>query len=94
MSDIVSYKEVEKRVLTVRERNVLLDRDVAELYGVETREINQAAKNNPDKFLEGYIIDLTSEEWENLKSKFLTSSWGGKRKLPKAFTEKMTLRKN
>ena len=88
MSDIISYKEVEERVLTIREQNVLLDSSVAELYGVETREINQAVKNNPDKFPEGYIIDLTSEEWENLKSKFLTSSWGGRRTLPQAFTER------
>jgi len=67
---------------------MLLDSSVAELYSVETREINQAVKNNPDKFPEGYVIDLLPEEWENLKSKIMTSSWGGKHKLPKAFTEK------
>jgi pantoate kinase len=61
---------------------------VAELYGVETKRVNEAVSNNPDKFPEGYIIDLSSEEWGNLKSKFSTSSWGGKNKLPKAFTEK------
>jgi len=59
------------------------------LYGVATRGINQAVKNNPDKFPKGYIIELTSKEWEPVKSKFLTSPlWGGKVKLPKAFTEK------
>lgn len=62
--------------------------DVAELYGVETKRINEAVKNNPDKFPSGYIIDLNAEEWGNLKSKDSTANWGGKNKLPKAFTEK------
>ena len=88
MSDLISFEEVEKRVLKIREQQVLVDRDVAELYGVATREINQAVKNNPDKFPEGYIITPTSEEWDILKSNILTSSWGGTRKLPSAFTEK------
>ena len=88
MSDIISYKEVEEKVLTIRKQNVLLDSSVAELYGVETKRINEAVTNNPDKFPEGYIISLDSEEWDNLKSKFSTSSWGGKRKLPQAFTER------
>ena len=88
MSDIIRYSEVEEKILTIRDQQVLLDSSVAELYGVEAREINQAVRNNPDKFPEGYIIALDAEEWENLKSKILTSSWGGKRKLPNAFTEK------
>jgi len=70
------------------DKQVLIDRDVAELYGVETREINQAVKNNPDKFSEGYIIAPSPEEWDNLKSIDLISSWGGSRKIPSAFTEK------
>ena len=61
---------------------------MAFLYGVETKRINEAVSNNPDKFPEGYIIDLDLNEWRNLKSKFSTSNWGGKNKLPKAFTEK------
>ena len=72
MSDIIGYKEVEEKVLTIRGQNVLLDSSVAELYGVETREINQAVKNNHDKFPEGYIIALSSEEWQSLRSKFST----------------------
>ena len=75
MSDIISYKEVEEKVLTVREQNVLLDSSVAELYGVETKRINEAVSNNPDKFPEGYIFALDSEEWGNLKSKISTSSF-------------------
>jgi len=68
MSDIISYKEVEEKVLTVREQSVLLDSSVAELYGVETKRVNEAVSNNPDKFPEGYIIALDSEEWSALRS--------------------------
>ena len=88
MSEVVNFNEVEEKVLNIRGQDVILDRDVAELYGVETKEVNQAVKNNSNKFPEGYIISLSAEEWNNLKSKILTSSWGGKHKLPKAFTEK------
>ena len=93
MSEIIGYKEVEKRVLTIRGQNVLLDRDVAELYGVETREINQAVRNNQDKFPEGYIFALTSNEWESLRSKILTLNAPAGRGqhtkyTPTAFTER------
>jgi hypothetical protein len=68
---------------------VILDSDIAILYGVETKRINEAVKNNPDKFPQGYIIELTSEEWNKMKSKISTSlTAGGKVKLTKAFTEK------
>ena len=86
-TEILKPNEVEKRIIVLRDVPVILDSDVAFLYGVETREINQAIKNNPRKFPEGYIIALHKEEWLNLKSKILTSSWGGKNKLPNVFTE-------
>ena len=66
----------------------MLDSDVAEIYGVETKRINEAVKNNPDRFPDGYLLEMTEEESENLKSKFSTSSWGGKRYTPKVFTER------
>jgi hypothetical protein len=88
MSNIVKFKQVEEKIITVHDQSVILDSDVAELYGITTREVNQAVKNNPEKFPEGYIFKLEANEWENLKSKILTSSWGGKHKLPQAFTEK------
>ncbi len=88
MDDIVKFNSVESKIITIRGKQVILDSDVAELYGVETKRINEAVKNNSDKFPEGYIFDLNKYEWENLKSKISTSSWGGKNKLPKAFTEK------
>ena len=59
-------------MLQVRGQQVLLDRDVAALYGVETRIINQAVKNNPGKFPAGYVVELTQEEIKVLRSKILT----------------------
>ena len=65
-------REVEDKIVEVRGQKTLLDRDVAALYGVETREVNQAVRNNPRKFLEGYVIELTKEESAALRSKLLT----------------------
>ena len=62
MSEIIKFEEVEKRILIIRGEQVLLDRDVAELYKVETKEINQAVKRNPEKFPEGYIFSLNDNE--------------------------------
>ena len=84
----LKFNSVEEKIISIRGIPVILDSDVAELYGVETREINQAIKNNPGKFPQGYIFQLKKDEWEILKSKILTSSWGGKNKLPNVFTEK------
>jgi len=65
-------KEIKPRLLSVRGQLTLLDRDVAALYGVETRVINQAVKNNPEKFPAGYVMELSVDEVETLRSKFLT----------------------
>ena len=65
-------QEVESKILVVRNQGVLLDRDVAAIYGVETREVNQAVRNNPRKFREGYVIELTNEESSVLRSNILT----------------------
>jgi len=88
MPNKLTIQSVEQKIITLRNEKVILDSIVAELYGVETRELAQAVKNNPDKFPAGYILELTSEERDNLKSKILISSWGGARHIPKAFTEK------
>ena len=79
---------MQDKIITIQNKNVLLDSDVAWLYGVETKRVNEAVSNNPNKFPVGYIIPLDKDEWQILKSKFSTSSWGGKNKLPNAFTEK------
>jgi len=86
--DMIKLEEVENKINEIRAHKVLLDSDVAELYEVETKRVNEAVKNNPEKFPDGYLFDLSEDEWEKLKSKYSTSIKGGKVKLPKAFTEK------
>ena len=83
---------VEEKIITLRNQQVILDCDVAELYGVATKEINQAVKNNPRKFPEGYIFELNNQEIASLRSKNLTLKNTGRgqhtKYPPKAFTEK------
>ena len=90
--EMIPYQEVESRILELRGQRVLLDRDVAELYGVQTKEVNQAVRNNPHKFLEGYVLVLSKEESSVLRSNFLTLEQGGKGRHSKysikAFTER------
>ena len=87
-------QRVESMILAIRGVNVILDADVADLYSVETKRINEAVKNNPDKFPEDYMFVLTDEELQVLRSKFSTSNilrskFSTKsRTLPRAFTEK------
>lgn len=88
MNGIIKLENIQKLILVIRGEKVIIDSDVANLYNVETKRINEAVKNNPDKFPADYIIYLKSSEWELLKSKFSSSSKGGKTKLPSAFTEK------
>ena len=85
----IDINAVKTRMLQVRGQQVLLDRDVAALYGVETRIINQAVKNNPEKFPAGYVAELSSNDLATLRSKFLTANVSSKsRALPKVFTER------
>ena len=85
----IDINAVKSRILEVRNQQVMLDRDVAALYGVETRVINQAVKNNPEKFPAGYVVELSSDEFATLRSKFLTANLSSKsRALPKVFTER------
>jgi phage regulator Rha-like protein len=92
MDNIVRFSDVRDKIITIRDRKVILDSDVAEHYGVETKRINEAVKNNPDKFPEGYILELSSGEYKSLRSKFstLNTSERGKhtKYLPHAFTDK------
>lgn len=67
---------------------MIIDSDVAELYKVKTKRINEAISRNHDKFPEGYLIELTKEEWEPMRSQFATSIKGGKVKLPISFSER------
>jgi phage regulator Rha-like protein len=91
IKDSVKPIDVEKKIITIREKNVILDSDVAQLYDVETKRINEAVRRNPEKFPRDYLIELSTDEWNTLKSQFATSTKpeekGGKIKRPKAFTE-------
>jgi len=84
---IASLEKIESRIFVIRGQKVMLDADLAELYGVETRRLNEQVHRNSERFPEDFMFQLTVEEFENLKSQFATSSWGGRRKLPYAFTE-------
>lgn len=80
---------IENKIITIREQKVILDSDVAELYGVETKRINEAVKNNPDKFPDGYILYLSMDEAVASRSKFSTLKRGENLKYaPKAFSER------
>ncbi len=78
---------IQNRIYEIRGLKVMLDYDLAELYEVETRALNQAVKRNMKRFPIDFMFQLNEEEAEILKSQFVTSSWGGTRKLPFAFTE-------
>ena len=84
----IPYNEIKDRIIRLRDTDVMIDSAVAELYGVETREVNQALKNNPDKFPDGYVFELDKQEYVDLRSKFLIANNPKNRALPKAFTEK------
>ena len=75
------------KIYLIRGKKVMLDRDLAEMYGVEVRVLNQSVKRNINRFPKDFIFILTQKEFQNLKSQFVISSWGGSRKLPTAFTE-------
>ena len=83
------FEQVRHKIILLRDCQVILDTDIAGSYGVETKRINEAVKNNLDKFPEGYMFRLTNEEVNNLRSKFSTTKVSSKsRTLPKVFTEK------
>jgi hypothetical protein len=86
MEDIMKLDFVENRIIELHGQYVILDSDVAQLYGVETKRINEAVKNNPQKFPEGYILHTSDAEMQELRSKFSTSNMS--RVNGKAFTEK------
>lgn len=88
----MEVQNVEKVIVELRGCRVIMDYDVAKLYGVETKRVNEAVRNNPEKFPEGYVLEVTKEEFKGLRSKFSTlnmTSRGRHTKYPpKAFTEK------
>ncbi len=82
-------EEVRRRIVDVRGRSVIVDADVAALYGVETKRVNEAVRNNPDKFPPDYLFELDAAELEDLRTKIPSTNLSSKsRSLPKVFTEK------
>lgn len=84
---LLPFQIIKDKIVTIGEQPVILDFNVADLYGVQTREVNQAVKNNPDKFPEGYIFELDTKQFADLRSKNLIAN-SKRRVAPKAFTEK------
>lgn len=83
-----SITHIEHLLIEINNHRVLIDRDVAQLYGVATKRINEAVKNNPDKFPSDYLITLEPQQWKDLRSKISSTNFNKVRVVPKAFTEK------
>jgi phage regulator Rha-like protein len=84
---IIPHERIERSILLIRDQKVLLDADLAALYGVETRVLIQAVKRNLDRFPDDFMFQLTDVEFHDLRSQSVTSRWGGRRYPPYAFTE-------
>ena len=87
MKDLIPIERIEQAILLIRGQKVMLDVDLAKLYGVTTFNLNKAVKRNLDRFPEDFMFQLNYQEVRNLIFQFGISSWGGTRKLPRAFTE-------
>ena len=85
----MEIEKIESKIILIREQKVILDKDVAEIYGVETKRINEAVKNNLDKFPLDYLFQLADDEFEILQSKNSSTKFSKTRVSPKAFTEKV-----
>jgi ORF6N domain len=83
----VSVSAIERCIFLLRGHRVILSGDLAVFYSVEPRTLSQAVKRNPDRFPDDFMFVLAPEEWRNLKSQNVISSWGGARSIPMAFTE-------
>lgn len=84
---LVPQETIEQKIVLIRGHKVMLDKELAVLYDVATRDLNKAVTRNIDRFPEDFMFRLTKDEFDNLMFHFGTSSWGGTRKRPRAFTE-------
>jgi len=87
MSDLVPVEIIAEKIFLIREQKVMLDRDLAKLYGVATSQLTRQVRRNIERFPIDFMFRLTEDEQRNLICHFGTSSWGGTRKPPLAFTE-------
>ena len=84
---IVSQDTIEQKIFLIRNQKVMLDKDLARLYGIETKVLKQAVKRNAKRFPLDFMFELTQDEFKDLRSQIVTSSWGGMRYVPMVFTE-------
>ncbi len=87
MADKSLQKTIASRIITIRRHQVILDSDLAEFYGVEAKRLLGAVRRNPDRFPSDFVFQLNQEEFEILRTQNVSSSWGGRRYRPYAFTE-------
>ena len=85
--ELIAIEKIEEKIFLIRNQKVMLDFHLAELYDISTKVLIQAIKRNANRFPYDFMFQLTQEEYNNLRSQFVTSSWGGRRYLPYAFTE-------
>lgn len=85
--DLVPMEAITAKILLIRNQKVTLDRDLAELYDVQTKVLNQAVRRNITRFTDDFMFVITNQEVRDLRSQFVTSNWGGARYNPMAFTE-------
>ena len=86
-TELIPQKSIESKIFLIRGKKAMLDRDLAQLYGVTTGNLNKAVSRNISRFPKDFMYSLTRKELRNLMFRFGISSWGGTRKLPMAFTE-------
>jgi hypothetical protein len=87
MTENLQISDIQNKIYSIRGYKVILDSDLSDMYGVPTKVLNQAVRRNFSRFPGDFMFQLTKEETENLRSQFVTSSWGGSRYLPNVFTE-------
>ena len=83
----MELEQIKNRILEIRGKKVILDFELAKMYQTETKRLKESVRRNLRRFPADFMFELTAEEWGNLRTQFATSSWGGKRYLPFAFTE-------
>ena len=86
-NELISSDRIQSRIYTIRGLQVMIDNDLADIYGVEVKRLNEQVKRNTERFPTEFCFQLSEEERQNLKSQYATSSWGGRRTKPYAFTE-------
>lgn len=89
--ELIPLNRIENKIYIINDQKVMLDSDLADIFRVETKVLNQAVKRNLSRFPKDFMFQLSNKEFDNLKSQIVTSSWGGRRTAPYVFTEHGTV---